>query len=162
MIKVVQCFVIQDNVDFIVVFYGIGLNIVVVFLFDCYKYLYFVVLVIMDQIEDLLVQFNGMFFLFGLIIVFVQLVVDVLFKMWDEGMFKGNCIVMVNVVDVFGIELVIVVCLIFDVVGFDIVYDIFYLLGMQDLLFVVKVVKVSNLNVFIVWLYLLDIFGLIE
>lgn len=45
-------------------------------------------------------------------------------------MFKGNCIVMVNVVDVFGIELVIVVCLIFDVVGFDIVYDIFYLLGM--------------------------------
>jgi len=160
-IKAIERLATVDKADFIMAPYATGFNLATAPIFAKYKYPQVAQAAVTDNMDELIKQYPGIFFVQGTTTMFASSVIDVLKKLVDEKKI-GNKVAIVNVGDSFGIELANVGKPLFEKAGFDIVYNASYPLGAQDLAPVIKATKAANPDAFVAWSYPPDTFGLAE
>ena len=160
-IKNIQRLATIDKVDLIASPYTTGLNVAAAPLIARYGYPVISGSAATDTLPEFAKRWPNSFWLTGMSTQFATGVVDALKKLRESGAI-GKRVALVNVADVFGLELVRTGKKVLMDAGFDIVYEASYPLGTQDVAPIISGAKAARPDAFVAFSYPPDTFALTE
>lgn len=160
-IKNLQRLATVDKVDFVVAPYTTGIAVATAPLIARYGYPLISASAATDSLAEFAKRWPNSFWLTGTSTQFATGIVDTLKKLRSAGTI-GKRLAVVNVADVFGLELMRAGKKVMTDAGFEIVYEASYPLGTQDVAPIISGAKAANPDAFVAFSYPLDTFALTQ